>query len=316
MNKIACHIEYLLQWTDCVVVPSFGAFILQRVEAHYDSEKQCFIPPTATLTFNPEIDHNDGMLVSSVARAASIPYEMAARDVNDNIETLKAQLEADRHIDFGRLGSFSLDGGTRIFTPERRLSVLHNLDGLSSLPVTTVEMRAEAEENNNIHTPVRATVLRLDHAIRVAASIVIIVLIGLICSTPAAIDDTNMTYASVYPTLPETVQVDEPGSTIIEPAIELLIAQTVETPVENKCVDNIRFDISDPYILVVGSFDSRSQADRFISSKPDKFQLKIIENDGRFRVYAATGKSAVEATSPLQNEEFVTVFPSAWPCHK
>lgn len=316
MNKIACHIEYLLQGTDCVVVPSFGAFILQRIEARFDRDRQLFIPPTATLTFNPEINHNDGMLVSSVARAESVPYDVAAREVAAQVETIKAQLEADRHIDFGCLGSFNLTGESRIFTPARRFPILHNLDGLSSLPVSTVEMRAEAEENRIVPTPTRATVLRLDHAIRIAASIVIIVLIGLICSTPATIDDANMTYASVYPTTHEPEQVVEPGSTIVEPDIELIIAEVSEPQVENDRSSDIHFDINDPYILVVGSFDTPSQAKRFISSKPNKFKLEITENDGRFRVFAATGKSAAQATASLENEEFATVFQSAWPCRK
>lgn len=321
MFKVACHIEYLLQRTDCVVVPGFGAFILQHSEARFDSNARKFIPPSATVAFNPEINHNDGLLVSSVARASSIPYETAAREVFDEVETMKAQLNADRHIDLGRLGSFNIEGENKIFTPCRHNHILHVHDGLSALEVSTVEMRADAELPVSDRRHKRAAILRLDHAIRVAASIVIIVLIGLICSTPASIDDRNMTLASVYPSTPATEYIEEPGAIISEPDITLFIAEVNETQEVNESKgDNkpaeFRSEESDPYILVVGSFDSISQAKRFISSKPDKFKLSIIESDGRYRVYAATGQSAAQATVLLQNEEFASIFSSAWPCHK
>ena len=89
MNNIARHIEYLLQRNDCVVVPRLGAFIIRHTEAHYDSIKRQFMPPTATVIFNPELDHNDGMLAKSIARANSISYDEALQELTKKVAEIK-----------------------------------------------------------------------------------------------------------------------------------------------------------------------------------------------------------------------------------
>ena len=63
MIDIAQHIEYLLLHHDCVVVPGLGAFIVNDENARYDSGSHSFMPPVRTVGFNPEVRHNDAMLI-------------------------------------------------------------------------------------------------------------------------------------------------------------------------------------------------------------------------------------------------------------
>lgn len=319
MNNIACHIEYLLQRNDCVVVPRLGAFIIRHIDAHYDSIKRQFIPPTATVIFNPELDHNDGMLANSIARACSISYDEALQELNEQVASLKETLKNEGRADLGSIGTFSLDGKRRIFTPKNKYSVVHNLAGLSPLTVTTVQMRADDAKESSNRSVSRAFILRLDNLFRVAASVILILFAGLLFSTPITVDNANITYASVYPPVTET---EQPGATVEHPEIDLFIADVDEIPqVEVEEIgpndDFIRFDSSDPYVLVVASFDSYAKAKQFMTSKSNRdYKMSVIENDGRYRVYAATGKSKNDAALALNDKDFAKRYPDAWSCEK
>ena len=319
MNNIALHIEYLLQRNDCVVVPRLGAFIIRHIDAHYDSIKRQFIPPTATVIFNPELDHNDGMLANSIARAGSIPYDEALQEVNEQVASLKETLKNEGRIELGSIGTFTLDGKRRIFTPKNKHSIVHKLASLSPIAVTTVQMRADDENESSNRSISRAFILRLDNLFRVAASVILILFAGLLFSTPITVDNANITYASVYPPVTES---EQPGATIEQPDIDLFIAdvdETTEVEIENTGSndDFIRFDSSDPYVLVVGSFDSYAKAKQFMTSKSNKdYKMSVVENDGRYRVYAATGKSKDDAALALNDKDFAKRFPDAWSCEK
>ncbi|MBD5379521.1 MAG: hypothetical protein HDR74_06475 [Bacteroides sp.] len=330
MNNIARHIEYLLQRNDCVVVPRLGAFIIRHTEAHYDSIKRQFMPPTATVIFNPELDHNDGMLAKSIARANSISYDEALQELTKKVAEIKETLKTDGYVEIGAVGSFKLlDGKRRIFTPGNKYSIVHKLAALTPLAVTTVQMRADDVEDTSSKTVSKNFILRLDNLFRVAASIILLLLTGLLCSTPITVDSANITYASVYPAVND---VEQPGATITQPDIELIFAKVQEVPEtpqivvphideieneSNKIDSKIHFDLSDPYILVVSSFDSYSKAKEFMSSKANKrYKMAIIENGGRYRVYASTGCSMDDAALAMKDKDFAKRYPSAWACEK
>ena len=319
MNNIARHIEYLLQRNDCVVVPRLGAFIIRHIDAHYDSIRRQFIPPAATVIFNPELAHNDGMLAKSIARAGSISYDEALQQVNDQVANLKETLKNEGHADLGSIGSFTLEGKRRIFTPKNKYSIVHTLASFAPIAVTTVQMRADDAKDSSNRSISRAFILRLDNLFRVAASVILILFAGLLCSTPITVDNANITYASVYPAVTEA---EYPVAAIDEPEIDLFIADVDETP--NVNVDDvdsnddfIRFDPSDPYILVVGSFDSYAKAKKFMALKSNKdYKMSVVDMNGKFRVYAATGKSKEDAELALNDRDFAKRYPDAWSCEK
>ena len=62
---------------ECVVVPGFGAFMLNHESARYDAKTQRFLPPSRTLGFNPEVRHNDALLLGSISRREGVSLENA-----------------------------------------------------------------------------------------------------------------------------------------------------------------------------------------------------------------------------------------------
>ena len=84
------HVASLLYRYQCVVVPGFGAFLCQIKSASLQSESNTFLPPYKELSFNAQLDKNDGLLVSHVAQAEGLSYEEALEDVLDASQAWKS----------------------------------------------------------------------------------------------------------------------------------------------------------------------------------------------------------------------------------
>ena len=55
------YISELLYRYECVVVPGLGAFLTHKVSAEIDAQAQVFSPPKKRLSFNEQLQQNDGV---------------------------------------------------------------------------------------------------------------------------------------------------------------------------------------------------------------------------------------------------------------
>ena len=65
----AGYIQELLYRYNCVVVPEFGAFLTHVKPAFIDRTSHTFYPPSKVLSFNSQLQTNDGLLISYMAEA-------------------------------------------------------------------------------------------------------------------------------------------------------------------------------------------------------------------------------------------------------
>lgn len=65
------------------------------------------------------------------------------------------------------------------------------------------------------------------------------------------------------------------------------------------------------YYLIVASHATRRQAEDYIGARSSE-RLGILERDGRFRVYAATGATVEEARQPMSDKNFTSLHPDGW----
>ncbi|MDG2500420.1 MAG: SPOR domain-containing protein, partial [Flavobacteriaceae bacterium] len=65
----------LLHNNDCVILPSFGAFVLKKRSAKVEGNE--FIPPAKNVSFNAMLKENDGLLVKHISRVRKISYAKA-----------------------------------------------------------------------------------------------------------------------------------------------------------------------------------------------------------------------------------------------
>lgn len=149
MINLAEHIEHLIVRNDCVIVPGFGSFIAEKMPAYIDEERGLFMPPSRRLSFNPLIDHNDGLLVTSLMRRHHWTYALACESLNDCVTALKARLASAGSISIGSLGSLRhQEDATPEFIPSASSIAANPYAILPSLKVTPIkQLIAPARQN-------------------------------------------------------------------------------------------------------------------------------------------------------------------------
>lgn len=118
MKEIVRHIETLLLGNDCVIVPGFGAFVAQRLPAHYEEGEKLFFPPFRTLGFNPQLKMNDSLLVQSFADAHDMSYPDALQCIEKEVDELKRQLHEEGFYQMQGIGTLTINAdGNVLFEP-------------------------------------------------------------------------------------------------------------------------------------------------------------------------------------------------------
>ena len=65
--QLSQYISNLLYRYDCVVVPEFGAFLAHKIPAKIQENKNSFYPPSKRLSFNAQLQINDGVLANHIS---------------------------------------------------------------------------------------------------------------------------------------------------------------------------------------------------------------------------------------------------------
>ena len=89
----AAYIEELLYRYNCVVVPEFGAFLTHVKSAFIDKTAHTFFPPSKVLSFNRQLQSNDGLLISYIAEAEKTSYEDVQEKMAETVKKWSQQLE-------------------------------------------------------------------------------------------------------------------------------------------------------------------------------------------------------------------------------
>ena len=138
MEKINQHIEKLLAYHDYVVVPGLGGFVVQHQSA--EIHQDIIIAPHAAIGFNPLMLHSDGLLAIEVARSEEVSYRQAMDIIAEEIDSLRAQISADKSLKFGNLGHLNLDDDNSLtFEPSQQASFLSQNLGLPNLKISQLK---------------------------------------------------------------------------------------------------------------------------------------------------------------------------------
>lgn len=180
MNTIGRHIKYLIRYNDCVIVPGWGAFIAQYQSATFDSNK--ITPPIRTIAFNASLTHDDGLLASSISRQLGISYDCASKRIAEDVNAMKYQLKNTGEVALSNIGSFvqNVKDSTVLFEPYNNNSAIAPYYGLPSISITPIvkSIVKEKQDGDTIYLPIRKNWMRI------AASIVVILGLGIMFSTP------------------------------------------------------------------------------------------------------------------------------------
>ncbi len=131
--QIATYISDLLYRHECVVLPGYGAFISRRVPAQHFMSSHTIYPPKKGLTFNAQIQQNDGLLVNYVATVESIPYQEAVQEVRNYVRFLDHELDTNGVITIHKIGRFTRNEEQSLqFTPMYLVNYLPEAFGLTA----------------------------------------------------------------------------------------------------------------------------------------------------------------------------------------
>lgn len=142
---ITAFIRELLFGHDCVIVPGFGGFIGNYTPARIDKSSGTFYPPVKQISFNRNLNHNDGLLVGRISGSANINYGDARNLVEEFVADLRRKIEKGEKVVFDNIGSFiNNQEGNIQFEPDRNANYhldSYGLESFQCLPLEGYDVR-------------------------------------------------------------------------------------------------------------------------------------------------------------------------------
>jgi len=153
------YIRDLLYRYECVTVPEFGAFLSQRVSATINESTNAFYPPRKQLSFNEQIQSNDGLLARYIADVEKIPFEIASQKISKRVKSLKSHLTEGETISLENIGELKLNNDYKIeFNPIYNLNYLTNAFGLAQFVSPAISREVYKEEVDAIEKVIPLTI--------------------------------------------------------------------------------------------------------------------------------------------------------------
>jgi len=150
------YIADLLYRYECVIIPGFGAFLTRNQSAQIDENSHTFYPPSKVLSYNRQLQVNDGLLANYVASVEKCSYETALQKVRGFSAFLSSELLEGKTILLKNIGEFSLneEGSIQFLPIQQNFST--SAFGLSSFvsPKISREIQ-ESVFNTEEKTPIR-----------------------------------------------------------------------------------------------------------------------------------------------------------------
>ncbi len=106
---INTYISDLLYRYECVIVPELGAFLAQQKPAAINTSTYVFLPPRKEITFNEQLQQNDGLLANYIATSKNCSYAEALIKINEFVQHTKGKLIAGETVLIPKTGYFSLN---------------------------------------------------------------------------------------------------------------------------------------------------------------------------------------------------------------
>ena len=158
--QLETYISDLLYRYECVTIPEFGAFLAQRTSASINDGNNTFYPPKKKVSFNEQIQQNDGLLAHYIADVEKIPFEIATKKIAKRVKSLKAYLTQGETLTFNNIGELVFNSeGKILFEPSDHLNYLTDSFGLSQFmsPSVTREIYKETVETIEKVVPITVT---------------------------------------------------------------------------------------------------------------------------------------------------------------
>ena len=348
MKNLVLHIEYLLTQCDCVVVPGWGALVVQHEKAQVCADRS-IAPPRRWISFNPLLTHNDGTLAHSVMRAEGCSFDEAMQVINNHVNEWHDIIASNKSIEWPNIGAFHGQEDLTLQFVEADNSVVNaSLSLLSTLSMpllVDILSKEEPEEEIEVVQHEQPALRWYQSAWSAVASVAAVIVFMLFISTPVDNFQPTNDYANMVAT--EVLGVYTPSiatSPVVQPEVAVQEEETTQDcePVSDAQQDDVVTDagncvamqnkVIEPknelveveqetprYILVIGSLPTRALAEKQIAefeSMGVTDVISIYESNGKYRLYIEGYDNMDHAKARLAyyNEQPNRHFAGIWIC--
>lgn len=291
---LATYIKDLLYRYECVIIPGFGALLAQHQSARIDANTHTFFPPGKTLSFNRQLQTNDGLLANHVASVDGCGYEEALQKIRNFIGRISLQLSEGETVSMAYIGEFSLNNeGALQFLPSNKHNFSTSSFGLTSLVSPSIEREpASIVEVVEEPTPILFTPERREQRpyLKYAA-------VGLIAIMAAGFGGISLYEGQVQK---HNFVQKQKADSLLENEI-----QTATFVIENPlpAVDLYVAKETGKYHIMAGAFRIEKNADKKVNQLVDKgYQAKRIGKNkyGLHQVIYSSHSDRISALSELR----------------
>jgi nucleoid DNA-binding protein len=320
---ITAYIRELLFGHDCVIVPGFGGFIGNYTPARIDRNSGTFFPPVKQISFNRNLNHNDGLLVGRISGSAKMNYADARDLVEEFVNDIRRKLAKGEKVVFENIGSFvNNHEGSVQFEPDRDVNYHLDSYGLTSFqaaPLEGYDVRKRVIRTKD-REPIRQSSMRKI----IWRAAVIIPLLATLIAVPLSTDifKSKVQRTSLNPLANVEFEnnrnaVDKQKSSDsllnISKSVEFEKPVTAEPSAPLKEEKVLPADgAEEVYCLIAGSFKSESNANILINRLGEEgYKPELMKGpNGFFRVVAMRCSDLSEAAGV--KESIGRKYPGTW----
>lgn len=298
MNQLISHIEFLLHEHNCVIVPDLGGFVVNSIPSKKDGIST-FNVPSCELVFNRDLSHNDGLLAQSYMKTDGLSFEAASRKIEVAVDELKDHLRAQKHVELGTLGSFTMNDDKRfVYTPKKFVRPsLFGLGKASLKPLIQMQTATPVAKPENQ----KALIRHLGIGAAAAAAIALLMLILPFNDVPT--DRQNAQIMSEMGWRKQKQQ-EQPAATLPATETEAVASENLQPSVEENGAPAVIQSKTQPsqtadFYVVMGVYERPDVAEQITKTLKEEGFSKTswLERKGRIDVYVASFSSLSEAES-------------------
>lgn len=312
---------------DCVIIPGVGAILASYESARIDRSTSILLPPKRVYTFNKDINHNDGILACSIARAESIRYELACKKMESEIESMLHTLHSVGEITIGNIGAlrYSKQDDTIQFdptainasaAPDMLLPILKLGTKITFVTPEKARVRIAKSPITKKHESIFRRITRLTASIALVAGI---------CFLATLLPSNHNDEAMKASLAPEFIGNDSEGleetwetlsitsSNKYKQYSEIDAASTTFSNQNTHETNGISGVDGPRFYIIVAAVRSSEEAGRFISQHSGE-ELKSMSYKNLYVVYSSESSDKDEAFNLCCKA--VKKYPGAWICTK
>ncbi len=320
---ITAFIRELLFDHDCVIVPGFGGFIGNYTPARNDRNTGMFYPPVKQISFNRNLNHNDGLLVGRVAETLKTDFGDAKKLVEEFADELRIKLEKGDKIVFDHIGTFvNNHEGNVQFEPDTNINYhldSYGLESFQCMPLESYDVRKRITRHID-RDPLRQASVRKVLWIAAVVIPLLVIMVAVPLKTDlfkAKVETSAMNplvtaeFENNIKAIDENIVAGSEGPEILTSGVS---EEPVATPEENvvpEAVPPVPADEGN-FCIITGSFmaeaNAISQSDML---RKEGFDPEIIRaSNGFYRVSAMRCHDLNSAV--IRRDSILKKFPGSW----